>query len=114
MQALDLPGPMDAFSAVTLADGKGRRRPGYEVLTIGFDAKPVPAGREIVASRATKSGVGATLIPEHALLRYLVDSAPTLVPPPYKNGSYLSATKRIHAVEDVLGSGFAYQPNGIR
>jgi hypothetical protein len=43
MQALDLVGPMDAFSAVTLADGKGRRRPGYEVLTIGFDAKPVPA-----------------------------------------------------------------------
>ena len=26
MQALDLVGPMDAFSAVTLADGKGRRR----------------------------------------------------------------------------------------
>jgi len=24
MQALDLVGPMDAFSAVTLADGKGR------------------------------------------------------------------------------------------
>jgi transcriptional regulator GlxA family with amidase domain len=43
MQTLDLVGPMDAFSAVTLADGKGRRRPGYKVLTIGFDAKPVPA-----------------------------------------------------------------------
>jgi hypothetical protein len=41
MQALDLVRPMDAFSAVMLADGKGRRRPGYEVLTIGFDAKPV-------------------------------------------------------------------------
>jgi hypothetical protein len=37
-----------------------------------------------------------------------------LVPPPYKNGSYLSATRRIQAVEHVLGSGFAYQPNGIR
>jgi hypothetical protein len=43
MQALDLVGPMDAFSAVRLADGKARRKPGYEVLTIGFDAKPVPA-----------------------------------------------------------------------
>src|SRR5882724_9429166 len=43
MQALDLVGPMDAFSAVTLADGKGRRRSGYEVLTIGFDAQPVAA-----------------------------------------------------------------------
>src|ERR1700722_1203699 len=43
MQALDLVGPMDAFAAVTLADGKGRRRPGYEVLTIGFDSQAVPA-----------------------------------------------------------------------
>jgi transcriptional regulator GlxA family with amidase domain len=43
MQALDLVGPMDAFAAVTLADGKGRRRPGYEVLTIGFESKAVPA-----------------------------------------------------------------------
>jgi hypothetical protein len=29
MQALDLTGPMDAFAAVSLADGRGRRRPGY-------------------------------------------------------------------------------------
>jgi transcriptional regulator GlxA family with amidase domain len=43
MQALDLVGPMDAFAAVTLADGKGRRRPGYEVLTIGFDSRAVQA-----------------------------------------------------------------------
>src|SRR5580704_16354584 len=43
MQALDLAGPMDAFAAVSLVDGKGRRRPGYEVLTIGFEAKAVPA-----------------------------------------------------------------------
>jgi transcriptional regulator GlxA family with amidase domain len=43
MQALDLAGPMDAFSAVTLADDKGRRRPGYEVLTIGFGPKAVAA-----------------------------------------------------------------------
>jgi transcriptional regulator GlxA family with amidase domain len=43
MQALDLVGPMDAFAAVTLADGNGRRRPGYEVLTIGFGSKAVPA-----------------------------------------------------------------------
>jgi transcriptional regulator GlxA family with amidase domain len=43
MQALDLVGPMDAFAAVTLADGKGRRRPGYEVLTIGFDSTAVQA-----------------------------------------------------------------------
>jgi transcriptional regulator GlxA family with amidase domain len=43
MQALDLVGPMDAFAAVTLADGKGRRRPGYELLTIGFDPTPVQA-----------------------------------------------------------------------
>jgi hypothetical protein len=32
MQALDLVGPMDALSAVMVADGKGRHRPGYEVL----------------------------------------------------------------------------------
>jgi hypothetical protein len=43
MQALDLVGPMDAFSAVTFADSNGRSKPGYEVLTIGFDAKVVPA-----------------------------------------------------------------------
>jgi transcriptional regulator GlxA family with amidase domain len=34
---------MDAFAAVTLADGKSRRRPGYEVLTIGFGSKAVAA-----------------------------------------------------------------------
>jgi transcriptional regulator GlxA family with amidase domain len=43
MQALDLVGPMDAFSAVTLADGNGRRRPGYEVLTIGFEPDAIAA-----------------------------------------------------------------------
>ena len=43
MQALDLAGPMDAFAAVSLADGKDRRRPGYELLTIGFESKAVPA-----------------------------------------------------------------------
>jgi transcriptional regulator GlxA family with amidase domain len=43
MQALDLVGPMDAFAAVTLAAGNGRRRPGYEVLTIGFGPKAVAA-----------------------------------------------------------------------
>ena len=43
MQALDLAGPMDAFAAVSLADGKGRRRPGYELLTIGFESQAVPA-----------------------------------------------------------------------
>lgn len=43
MQALDLVGPMDAFAAVTLVDGTGQRRPGYEVLTIGLDAKAVLA-----------------------------------------------------------------------
>jgi transcriptional regulator GlxA family with amidase domain len=41
MQALDLVGPMDAFAAVTLTDGKGRRRQGYEVVTIGFGSKTV-------------------------------------------------------------------------
>jgi hypothetical protein len=40
MQALDLVGPMDAFSAVTLADGKGRRRPGYEV--VGWIGRSIP------------------------------------------------------------------------
>ena len=43
MQALDLAGPMDAFAAVSLADRKGRRRPGYELLTIGFESQAVPA-----------------------------------------------------------------------
>jgi transcriptional regulator GlxA family with amidase domain len=43
MQALDLVGPMDAFSAVTIADGKGRRRAGYEPLIIGFGLKSVAA-----------------------------------------------------------------------
>jgi len=43
MQALDLAGPMDAFADVSLADGKGRRRPGNELLTIGFESKAVPA-----------------------------------------------------------------------
>jgi transcriptional regulator GlxA family with amidase domain len=43
MQALDLAGPMDAFAAVSLADGKDRRKPGYELLTIGFESQAVPA-----------------------------------------------------------------------
>ena len=43
MQALDLAGPMDAFAAVSLADAKGRRRPGYELFTIGFESRPVAA-----------------------------------------------------------------------
>jgi transcriptional regulator GlxA family with amidase domain len=43
MQALDLAGPMDAFAAVSLADDKGRLRPGYELLTIGFESRAVPA-----------------------------------------------------------------------
>jgi transcriptional regulator GlxA family with amidase domain len=43
MQALDLVGPMDAFAAVTLTDAEGRRRDGYEVITIGFGSQTVEA-----------------------------------------------------------------------
>lgn len=43
MQALDLVGPMDAFAAVTIAGRAGRSVPGYEVVTIGLDSKPVAA-----------------------------------------------------------------------
>lgn len=54
MQALDLVGPMDAFSAVTLADAKGRRRPGYEVLTIdGVIAKDIVRVTECFLRDAT-------------------------------------------------------------
>jgi hypothetical protein len=43
MQALDLVGPMDALLAVSSEDGQGRRRPGYEALTVGFGSKGVRA-----------------------------------------------------------------------
>lgn len=43
MQAIDLAGPMDAFDAAMVADGKGRTSPGYELITIGLEAQAMPA-----------------------------------------------------------------------
>lgn len=43
IQALDLAGPMDAFDAAMVADGKGRPGHGYEVITIGLEARAMPA-----------------------------------------------------------------------
>lgn len=45
---------------------------------------------------------------------YRAVSRPQFGFPPYPNGSYSSAIKMIQAVEDVLGIGLPYQPNGIR
>jgi transcriptional regulator GlxA family with amidase domain len=43
IQALDAAGPMDAFAAAMVEDGEGQPKPGYEVISFGFSAKPVRA-----------------------------------------------------------------------
>jgi transcriptional regulator GlxA family with amidase domain len=43
LQALDLAGPMDAFSAAAMDDAEGRPTHCYELVTIGLDAKTVAA-----------------------------------------------------------------------
>ena len=48
IQALDVVGPMDAFSAAMVDDGKGRSVAGYQVFTIGLSAKPVAAESGLV------------------------------------------------------------------
>jgi len=48
IQALDVVGPMDAFAAAMVDDGKGRSVAGYEVFTIGLSAKPVAAESGLV------------------------------------------------------------------
>jgi transcriptional regulator GlxA family with amidase domain len=43
IQALDVAGPMDAFAAAAIDDGKGGRTEGYEVVTVAMSVKPVKA-----------------------------------------------------------------------
>src|SRR5205823_7470685 len=43
IQALDVAGPMDAFAAAVLQDGKGQTTPGYDVFALGFSPTPVGA-----------------------------------------------------------------------
>jgi len=43
IQALDAAGPMDAFAAAMVEDGKNQSKPGYEVLSLGFSTRPVRA-----------------------------------------------------------------------
>lgn len=43
VQALDVAGPMDAFAAAAIDDGKGQQRPAYEILPLGLSTKPVRA-----------------------------------------------------------------------
>lgn len=43
IQALDLAGPMDAFAAAMVEDGKSHPKSGYEVLPLGFSTRPVRA-----------------------------------------------------------------------
>jgi transcriptional regulator GlxA family with amidase domain len=48
MQALDVAGPMDAFAAAMIEDGKGRAQPAYRVFTIGLSPGPVAAESGLV------------------------------------------------------------------
>jgi transcriptional regulator GlxA family with amidase domain len=43
VQALDVAGPMDAFAAAMVDDGKGQLKPGYDVVSLGLSTKPVRA-----------------------------------------------------------------------
>jgi transcriptional regulator GlxA family with amidase domain len=43
IQALDVAGPMDAFAAAAIDDGKGGRTQAYDVVTVGMSVKPVKA-----------------------------------------------------------------------
>lgn len=43
VQALDVAGPMDAFAAATVDDGRRRQNPGYEIFPLGLSTKPVRA-----------------------------------------------------------------------
>jgi transcriptional regulator GlxA family with amidase domain len=48
IQALDAAGPMDAFAAASVSDGKDGTAPGYEVFTIGLSGRPVTAESGLV------------------------------------------------------------------
>jgi transcriptional regulator GlxA family with amidase domain len=98
MQALDLVGPMDAFAAVTLTDGKGRRTPGYEVLTIGFESKAVRAESGLLLTpqfiTATAPRLDTLVIPGGCALR----EAKTAAKAAAWIGSRSRQTRRVAAI----------------
>ena len=48
IQALDLVGPMDTFAGAVIATDQGARSPGYELATVGVNARPVAAENGLV------------------------------------------------------------------
>jgi transcriptional regulator GlxA family with amidase domain len=51
--ALDMVGPMEAFAIAHISDSKGKRRPCYEVVTLGLNKKNVTAESGLVIAPST-------------------------------------------------------------